>query len=197
MAGGLRTRERSRQEAYLADASGHDGVRSEKKRGRQMVQSTQPPERSSFPLTLDGSTPEELLKAGKYDWVADYSRQIVHSKVYAVTEAGIEIVLLTPLPSPSDRGRGKLNLPRVLTQYDPPEVGDALRFGAQYPNEQRNTPIIFPHEPWVCPHGPGFVLVLRTYEDKVGLSYAPYSGSLDDWWPFPRIAVRRRGTTAT
>ena len=163
-----------------------------------MVQSTQPPERSSFPLTLDGSTPEELLKAGKYDWVADYSRQIVRSKVYAVTEGGIEIVLLTPLPSPSDRGRGKLNLPSVLTQYDPPEVGDALRFGAQYPDEQRNTPIIFPHEPLVCSHGPAFVLVLRTDEDKArGLSYAPYSGSLDDWWPFPRIAVRRRGSTLT
>src|SRR5260370_5475515 len=100
-----------------------------------MVQGTQPPERSSFPLTPDGRTPEELLKAGKYDWGADYSRQIVHSKVYAVTEAGIEIVLLTQLPSPSDRGRGKLNLPSGLTQYYPPEVPSALRFGAHYPDD--------------------------------------------------------------
>ena len=164
-----------------------------------MVQSTQPPQRSSFPLTLDGSTPEELLKAGKYDWVADYSRQIVRSKVYAVTEGGIEIVLLTPLPSPSDRGRGKLNLPSVLTQYDPPEMGDALRFGAQYPNEQRKTPIIFPHEPWVCPHGPGFVLVLRTDLTRArGLSYVPFSSMVaQTWWWWPRVAVRRRGGSRT
>src|SRR5260370_16167317 len=74
--------------AFMTEHPARTARRSEKKRGRQMVQSTQPPERSSFPLTLDGSTPEELLKAGKYDWVADYSRQIVHSKVYAVTEAG-------------------------------------------------------------------------------------------------------------
>jgi len=41
-----------------------------------------------FPLALDGSAPEELLKAGKYDWVSDYAKQIVQSKFYAVAEGG-------------------------------------------------------------------------------------------------------------
>ena len=162
-----------------------------------MVRSTQPPERSSFALTLDAGAPEELLKAGKYDWVSDYARQIVDSKFCAPREAEIEIVLLAPLRRSSDEGGTScdlMNLADVLTRYDPPEVGDVLRFGAQYPDEQRKTPIIFPHEPWAGPHGPSFVLVLRTDENQVrGLSYAPYSGLLDDWWPVPRIAVRRSG----
>jgi len=169
----------------------------QRKEAGNMVQSTQPPERSSFALTLDGGAPEELLKAGKYDWVSDYARQIVDSKFCAPREAEIEIVLLAPLRRSSDEGgtsRDLMNLADVLTRYDPPEVGDVLRFGAQYPDEQRKTPIIFPHEPWAGPHGPSFVLVLRTDENQVrGLSYAPYSGLLDDWWPVPRIAVRRSG----
>jgi hypothetical protein len=50
-------------------------------RAGNIVRSTQPPERSSFALTLDGGAPEELLKAGKYEWVSDYARQIVDSKI--------------------------------------------------------------------------------------------------------------------
>src|SRR6266852_3403707 len=110
----------------------------------------QPPEQSSFPLALDGSASEELLKVGKYDWVSDYARQIVHSKFYAVGEGEIEIVLLAH--------RGWVTLSPDDMQYDPPEVGDALRFGAQYPDEQRKSPIVFPHEPWAGPHGISFVL---------------------------------------
>jgi hypothetical protein len=158
-------------------------------------------ERTSFPLTIDGSSPEELLQAGKYDWVADYSRRIVHSKIRNLSAAGVEIVLLSPQES------GSKSLASVFTEYDPPEVTDALRFGAQYPDEQRKSPIIFPHEPWSGPHGPTFALVLRADENKArGFSYAPYSGLLDDWWGTPadsalhnvraqfvRIAVRRRG----
>jgi hypothetical protein len=101
-----------------------------------MVRSTQPPERSSFALTLDGGAPEELLKAGKYDWVSDYARQIVDSKFCAPREAENEIELLAPLRRSSDEGgtsRDLMNLADVLTRYDPPEVGDVLRFGAQYP----------------------------------------------------------------
>src|SRR5260370_24472742 len=126
----------------------------------------QPPEQSSFALALDGSAPEELLKAGKYDWVSDYARQIVHSKFYAVGEGEIEIVLL------DNRGWVTLSPDDMHTLYEPPEVGDAPRFGAQYPDEQRKSPIVFPHEPWAGPHRISFVLVLRTDEDKArGLSY--------------------------
>jgi hypothetical protein len=158
-------------------------------RSKELAQ-PQPPEQSSFPLALDGDAPEELLKAGKYDWVSDYARQIVHSKFCAVGEAEIEIVLL------AHRGLATLSSDDMCTIYGPPEVGDAIRFGAQYPDEQRKSPIVFPHEPWAGPHRISFVLVLRTDEDKArGLSYAPYSSGLNDWWTFPRIAVRRRGST--
>jgi hypothetical protein len=156
-----------------------------------------PEEQGSFPLTLVGSTPEEVLTAGKYDWIADYSRQIGHSKVSALAEVGIEIVLLGSLP---ERGRDErppaIDLNTVFTQYDPPEVGDALRFGAQYPDEQHKAPIVFPHEPWVGPRGPAFVLVLRTQGTARGLSYIPYTALvLETWYTWPWVAVRRRGGT--
>ena len=166
-----------------------------------MVQNTQPPEQSSFSLTLDGSAPEELLKAGKYDWIADYSRQLVHSKVSAVTEADIEIVLLGSLPQLVQEVSQPpvIDLSSVFTQYDQPEVRDALQLGAQYPDEQRKTSIIFPHEPWRGPHGPEFVLVLRTDLARArGLSYVPFSSMVaQTWWWWPRVAVRRRGGSRT
>jgi hypothetical protein len=68
------------------------------KRGRQMVRSQEfnaaTAAEQPFPLALDGSVPEEILKAGKYDWVSDYAKQIVQSKFYAVAEGEIEIALL-------------------------------------------------------------------------------------------------------
>ena len=83
------------------------------------------------------------------------------------------------------------------TRYDQPEVGDALRFGVQYPNEQCESPIVFPHEPWTPPDGStSFVLVLRIEEGKArGLSYTPHSRWLNDWWTSPRIALRKRAST--
>jgi hypothetical protein len=161
---------------------------------RKMIRSKEPtgiqlPGRSIFPLTLDGRGPEELLKAGNYDWASDYARQIIHSKFSSVAtgRGDIEIVLL-------DRDE----LPNAFTHlgYERAEAGDALRFGEQYPDEQSKGPIVFPHEPWRGPYGPSFVLVLRADDDKKrGLSYAPYTSSLNDWWPSPRIAVRRRPAT--
>jgi hypothetical protein len=163
------------------------------KRGRQMVRSQEfsaaTAAEQPFPLALDDSAPEELLKAGKYDWVSDYAKQIVQSKFYAVGVGEIEIALLAhsywKTLSPDD------------TRYDQPEVGDALRFGAQYPDEQCESPIVFPHEPWAPPDGSiSFVLVLRIEEGKArGLSYTPHSRWLNDWWTSPRIALRKRAST--
>jgi len=156
---------------------------------------TLPLEQGSFPLTLVGSAPEEVLQAGKYDWIADYSRQIVHSKVCRLEEVDIEIVLLGSVPEWEQKERlPAIDLASVFTQYDPPGVGDALRFGAQYPDEQRKASIVFPHEPWVGPHALAFVLVLRTDGRARGLSYVPSSATVvEDWWPSPLVAVRRRG----
>src|SRR2546430_6150068 len=166
-----------------------------------MVQNTQPPEQSSYSLTLDASGSEELLKAGKYDWIADYSRQIVHSKLSAGNGADIEIVLLGSLPVQVEdvSQPSVIDLASVFTQYDQPEVRDALQFGAQYPDEQRKTSIIFPHEPWRGPRGPEFVLVLRTDLTRArGLSYVPFSSMVaQTWWWWPRVAVRRRGGSRT
>ena len=141
---------------------------------------------SGFSLVLDSRSWEELLHAGNYDWVAHYAQKILESKSATAfeTQGDIEIVLLDSYSLPALSRAG----------YELPHPLDALRFGERYPQEQCSRPIIFPHEPWAGPHGPSFVLVLRTDENQVrGLSYAPYSGLLDDWWPVPRIAVRRSG----
>ena len=52
-------------------------------------------ERNVFPLRLDARPLEELLSAGKYDWIADYARQIVYATSAArETDGEVEIVLL-------------------------------------------------------------------------------------------------------
>jgi hypothetical protein len=152
---------------------------------------TQPPAgQTVFTLTLDGRASEELLETGNYDWVSDYASQILHSKPssMATRQDAIEIMLLD-----HDDWRSAF----THLGCDRPEATDALRFGERYPDEQCKAPIVFPHEPWAGPHGPSFVLLLRSYDGKRGLSYALYSSSLDEWWPSPRIAVRRRGGART
>jgi hypothetical protein len=160
-----------------------------------------PEELSSHPLTLTGGTPDELVKAGKYDWVSYYSKLIIQSKSYSLSDA-VEIVLLNmpyqeltiaqiwPVSAAS-----AFNMASVLMQYDRPEIGDALRFGAQYPELQRTMSIVIPHEPWTAPdRAPSFVLVLRSAEGQRGISYVPHSALLiEQWWAWrPCLAVRRR-----
>ena len=136
--------------------------------------------------------------------VADYSRQIVHTKTaLAVNESSdVEIVLLhrsqqTEMWDVSDTP--DIDLQNVFTKYDRPNVWDVLKFGALYPDEQRKAPLIFPHEPWNGPHGPTFVLVLQTDRaGKRGLSYITHSGnSLGSWLSLPLVAVRRRRGVVT
>ena len=169
-----------------------------------MAKTRDPVELGSFPLQYEGSDdPEDLIKAGKYDWVADYSRQIVHSNAAsAVSEAGIEIVLLeawslpvreTPKSLWAVSMAPDIDLEDAFRKYDPPTVWDVLKFGALYPDKQRNVCIHFPHEPWRNPHGPSFVLVLRSDLGARGLSYVGSSGALlAPWWWDPLVAVRRR-----
>jgi hypothetical protein len=167
-----------------------------------MVETPVRPEQGSFRLQWDGTDPQDLLKAGKYDWVSDYSMQIVHWKTAStVSEVGVEIELLGSLP---ERQQPKLlwdvamapdiNLEDALTEYDPPTVWDVLKFGALYPDEQRKASLIFPHEPWNGPQGTSFVLVLRTDPTGArGLSYVACSGILlVNWWPRPLAALRKR-----
>jgi hypothetical protein len=166
-----------------------------------MVETPVPPEQGSFRLEWDGKDPEDLLKAGKYDWIADYSMQIVRSKTASgMNEAGIEIVLLGSLPErPTKESwdvamEPDVDLNDALTKYDPPTVWDVLKFGALYPNEQRKETLIFPHEPWKAANGQSFVLVLRTDRTGArGLSYVACSGTqLASWWPRPLAALRKR-----
>jgi hypothetical protein len=138
-----------------------------------------------FPLRLDARPLEELLSAGKYDWIANYARQIVYATNSARETGGeVEIVLLE-----AEARADALN----LDEYQRPEPWDALRFGEQYPQEQYKSAIVFPHQRWAGPSGSSFVLTLRSIDNKErGLSYVVSSSLLNEWWPSRRIAVRKR-----
>jgi hypothetical protein len=167
-----------------------------------MPECTFPPEQGSFRMMHDRSRAEELLEAGKYEWVADYSRRMIQSKTASlVGEPSVEIVLLGSLQTQSAPTHlwnvsvaPDVDLADVFSKYDRPTVWDVLRFGALYPDEQRKAALIFPHEPWSGPHGPTCVLVLRTQAGARGLSYVTYSGAMiGNWWWNCVVAVRRRG----
>jgi hypothetical protein len=109
-----------------------------------------------FQLVISGNrTTEEVVKAGKYNW----SNDDVNSQNF---------------PMRSERGHGKIEIidfGREITSEEAlveakklglerPDYEDALFFGEQFPEKQRERPIVFLHEPWQNPHRILHVLVL-------------------------------------
>jgi hypothetical protein len=104
----------------------------------------------------DGRSTEELVEAGRYG----YAHSAVISENFP-TGAGPtrirDIVLLgfarevTATEALADAAR------RGLT---PPTYEDALYFGIEHPDVQREAPVVFLHEPWVGYFGRRDVLLL-------------------------------------
>lgn len=100
-------------------------------------------------------TTEEMVKAGKYDWSDDN----ITSKNFPVRSRSTKRVVIELVKFDPD-----LTWEEVLTEAEKrglkrPDYEDALLFGEQHPEKQRELRrIVFLHEPWSRP--PNFLSVL-------------------------------------
>ncbi|MFA6551472.1 MAG: hypothetical protein WCV41_03025 [Patescibacteria group bacterium] len=103
-----------------------------------------------------GRATEEVISAGKYDWVNEYiTSQNFPLRLQQDGEVAIELLKFDHNVSSEEvieeaRKRG----------LERPTYETALFFGEQHPEEQRKHPIVFLHEPWQSPGSRGRVLVL-------------------------------------
>jgi hypothetical protein len=110
-----------------------------------------------YRITRDGpASTEQLVEAGRYG----YAHSCVTSENFPTAEArsgAVDIVLLG-----FDR---PMTATEILDEaarrgLERPSYEDALRFGAQHPEAQREQPIVFLHGPWVGFFGRRDVLCL-------------------------------------
>ena len=107
-------------------------------------------------MTGGTRTTEEVVAAGNYNWKND----LVNGKNFPMRpmpEGPREIVFLE---FDHDPGSEEVLAEAQRQGLERPLYEDALFFGEQHPEEQRNAPIVFLHKPWQCPHGLLRVLVL-------------------------------------
>ncbi len=111
----------------------------------------------------ENRTTEEVVKAGKYDWVNNYvtgrnfpMRSRAGGKVtIELVDFGRDISSEEAIKKARRRG------------FERPSYEDALFFGEQFPEKQRERPIIFLHEPWQeDPDCLPFVLVLYGWSSQ-------------------------------
>ena len=104
----------------------------------------------------DGRTTEELVRAGNYN----YADPGINSRNFPVRPAkrGVrEIVLLEFDHDPTSE---EVLAEAMKQNLDRPVYEDALYFGVEHPEVQRERPVVFLHEPWRYPGGYLSVLYL-------------------------------------
>jgi len=128
-----------------------------------VIENTAQQAKNIFHLMVGGNrTTEEMVKAGKYDW----SNGGITSKNFPMRPrpAGKRIIELIELDHGPTSEEVLAEAERLGLER--PVYEDALFFGEQFPEKQRERPIVFLHEPWQGPGGRLDVLVLRS--DSVG-----------------------------
>ena len=118
----------------------------------------------------DGRTTEELVLAGNYN----YTNHNINSRNFPVrrtASASREIVLLEFDHDPTSE---EVLAEAMKQNLDRPVYEDALYFGVEHPEVQRERPVVFLHEPWRYPGG--YLSVLFLWGD------AGYRRLLLDWF---------------
>lgn len=134
----------------------------------------------------DGRSTEALVAAGRYG----YAHSAVLSENFPARHAGgvrvRELVLLA-----FDH---EVTAPEVMAEaarrdLQAPTYEDALYFGIEHPEAQREAPIVFLHEPWVGYFGRRDVLCLW---DNAGRRELGLDGFDDTWDRHVRFALVTR-----
>lgn len=136
--------------------------------------------------TGDGRSTEELVEAGHYG----YAHSCVTSDNFPVRSSGgkrVREIVLLELDREVSSGEAIAEAGR--RGLERPVYEDALHFGAEHPEVQRERPIVFLHEPWFGFFGRWDVLCLWT---NAGRRELGLEGFDDSWSPSYRFAFVRR-----
>src|ERR1700730_17304094 len=133
----------------------------------------------------DGRSTEELVEAGNYD----YAHSCVTSDNFPARQFGgrrpREIVLLEfDREVTSEDAIGEAD----RLGFERPLYEDALYFGAEYPEVQRERPVVFLHDPWFGFFGRRDVVSLWT---NAGRRELGLEGFDEPWRPSWRFAFVR------
>ena len=106
----------------------------------------------------DGRSTEELVEAGKYG----YAHSCVTSDNFPARRLRAETVREVVLVELDHDGTTTREIMTRAAQLglEPPLYEDALYFGAEYPDVQRERPVVFLHDPWLGFFGRRDVLCL-------------------------------------
>src|SRR5258706_7017540 len=93
----------------------------------------------SYSVTLDKNTVKQLIKDGNYDWVNDNVSD-PHFPINKKGEEQTEIFIVS-----IDRRKSNAEVNRILDRWGLQDANskEELSLGAQYPNLQRQGPIVF------------------------------------------------------
>lgn len=132
----------------------------------------------------DGRKTEELVRAGNYNYANSY----VNSTNFPVrSKPGVrEIVLIEFDHDPTSE---EVLAEAVKQGLERPLYEDALYFGVEHPEVQRERPVIFLHEPWRDPYGGLIVVYLWGGAGFRGLSLFYFD---DGWFRYYRFAFVRK-----
>jgi hypothetical protein len=123
----------------------------------------------------DGRSTEELVEAGKYG----YAHSCVTSDNFPARRSRERAVREVVLVDLDHEG----TTPEVMTKaarlgLEPPVYEDALYFGVEYPEVQRERPVVFLHDPWLGFFGRRDVLCLWSNAGRRELGLEGF----DDLW---------------
>lgn len=126
----------------------------------------------------DGRTTEELVRDGNYN----YANSDINSRNFPIrSKRGVREIVL--LEFDRDVSSEEAIAEAAKQGLERPVYEDALYFGVEHPDVQRERPVAFLHEPWRGPSGnPGghlHVLFLWSYAGNREL-HLPW---FDDRWP--------------
>lgn len=107
----------------------------------------------------DGRTTEELVWAGNYN----YANPNITSKNFPARAQKRGVVDVVLLEFDRDVTSEEAIAEATKQGLERPTHEDALYFGVEHPEVQRERPVVFLHEPWRAPHGDPYVLVLWSY----------------------------------
>lgn len=120
-------------------------------------------------------TTEDAIKAGKYDW----SNNSINSLNFPMRSqsAGKRMVELIEFDhNPTSE---EVFVEAEKRGLERPVYEDAFNFGEQFPDKQRERPIVFLHEPWQNPYGDGRVIVLSGLSSERSLNLDYFDGRWD------------------
>ena len=133
----------------------------------------------------DGRTTEELVRAGNYN----HANQNINSRNFPVRSAKRGMREIVLLEFDHDSTSEEVLAEAAKQGLERPVYEDALYFGVEHPEVQRERPVVFFHEPWRDPDG--YLLVLCLWSDAGfrGLSLSWFD---DRWHRYYRFAFVRK-----